>query len=105
MATEGILEDARLVSRNGETYLVGFVAKNVLQFRPWEIPLVRKNCPALTLEDERESSSQTPNVIEKYLKEYNLPLTRENYLAVAFLGESPEVSEAEVEAEISEECL
>jgi len=36
----------------------------------------------------------------KFLKENNLPITRENYLYVAYLGNSPEELDAEVEMEL-----
>ena len=40
----------------------------------------------------------------EFLRKHSLPLTRENYLAVAYLGQVPEV-DGEIEAEIPAEIL
>jgi len=38
-----------------------------------------------------------------YMKEHNLPLTREKYLELAYFGNPPEQLSAEEEAELPEE--
>jgi hypothetical protein len=45
------------------------------------------------------------DLIVEYLKKHNLPVTRENYVALAFLGDSDgkEMFDAELEAELPEE--
>jgi len=39
----------------------------------------------------------------RFMKEHNIPLTRENYLDVAYLGNPPGELSAEEEAELPEE--
>jgi hypothetical protein len=39
----------------------------------------------------------------EYMKKNNVPLTRENYLDYAYLGNPPEVLDAEEEAQIPEQ--
>ena len=46
------------------------------------------------------ASSTTQNPTLEYLKEHNLPLTRDNYLYVEFMGKPPQNPDAEVEASI-----
>ena len=43
------------------------------------------------------------NIVLDYLKKHNIPLTRENYLAIAHLVDPPGQLGAEEEAGISEE--
>lgn len=43
------------------------------------------------------------SIVLDYMKKHNIPLTRENYLIVAYLGNPPEHLGAEEEAEIPEE--
>jgi hypothetical protein len=42
-------------------------------------------------------------IVLDYTKKHNIPLTRENYLAIAYLGDPPDELGAEEEAEIPEE--
>ena len=46
------------------------------------------------------ASSTTQNPTLEYLKEHNLPLTRDNYLYVEFMGKPPKELDAEQEAAI-----
>jgi len=39
----------------------------------------------------------------RFMKQHDIPLTRENYLDVAYLGNPPEELSAEEEAELPEE--
>lgn len=43
------------------------------------------------------------SIVLDYMKKHNIPLTRENYLQIAYLGDPPEELGAEEEAEIPEE--
>ena len=43
------------------------------------------------------------NIVLDYMKKHNIPLTRENYLAIAYFGDPPDELDAEGEAEIPEE--
>ncbi|MGH9757259.1 MAG: hypothetical protein ACRD4M_05935 [Candidatus Acidiferrales bacterium] len=48
---------------------------------------------------ERATSKETDSVLEM-MKERNVPLTRENYLAIAYWGNPPEEIDGEIEASI-----
>jgi hypothetical protein len=41
--------------------------------------------------------------IVEYLKQHNIPVTRENYLDIAYMGNPPDVLDAEEEADLPEE--
>jgi hypothetical protein len=41
-----------------------------------------------------------PDAVLEFLKQHNLPLNRETYFAVAYLGNPPQELDAEAEAEI-----
>lgn len=49
------------------------------------------------------SQSGSKDPVVEYLKKNNTPLTRENYLQVAYLGDPPKELDAEVEAMLPEE--
>ena len=51
---------------------------------------------------ETESGTTPLNGTEKMLQELGLPLTRENYLRLEFLGNPPEELDGELEAELPE---
>jgi hypothetical protein len=39
----------------------------------------------------------------EYMKQHNIPVTRENYLDIAYMGNPPDVLDAEEEADLPEE--
>ena len=43
------------------------------------------------------------SIVLDYMKKHKIPLTRENYLKIAYLGDPPEELGAEEEAEIPDE--
>jgi hypothetical protein len=43
------------------------------------------------------------DVVLQKMKEENIPMTRDNYLALAYFGDVPEVLDAEAEAELPEQ--
>ena len=43
------------------------------------------------------------SIVLDYMKKHNIPLTRENYLQINYMGDVPEELDAEAEAEIPEE--
>jgi len=45
------------------------------------------------------------SIVLDYMKKHNIPLTRENYLEIAYLGDPPEELGAEEEAEIPHEVM
>ena len=42
----------------------------------------------------------TDNPLKRLMKKYDIPLTRENYLELAYMGEVPEQLSAEQEADL-----
>jgi hypothetical protein len=53
---------------------------------------------------EEESSATQPDGTIRLLEEYGIPVTRENYLHLAFMGNPPpEPLDGEIEAELPEE--
>ena len=53
---------------------------------------------AVVATEEESSNEHDPTL--KFLRDHNLPLTRTNYLAVAWLGNPPKELDPEAEAEI-----
>jgi hypothetical protein len=53
-------------------------------------------------EPQQPQSGSTDYVLE-YMKEHGIPLTRENYLNEAYMGEPPEELGPELEAELPEQ--
>ena len=53
-------------------------------------------------QSEQTQSGSTDFVLE-YMKEHGIPLTRENYLNEAYMGEPPEELGPELEAELPEQ--
>jgi hypothetical protein len=45
------------------------------------------------------------DIVLEHMKKHNIPLTRENYLALAYLGDPPDELGAEEEAEIPDEVM
>jgi hypothetical protein len=45
----------------------------------------------------------TTDIVLQRMKEYNVPLTRENYLYIAYMGDVPEEIGGEIEASIPQE--
>jgi hypothetical protein len=62
--------------------------------------MMRKSQPK-TL--ETKSSSTPENIILQRMKEYNVPLTRQNYLDMAYMGNPPDEIGGEIEASIPKE--
>lgn len=60
------------------------------------------------MELNNQQAASTPQAgsedgIEKMMVKFNIPLTRENYLELAYMGEVPEELSAEEEAELPEQ--
>lgn len=49
---------------------------------------------------ESKSSNTPKDIVLQRMKEYNVPLTRQNYLDMAYMGNPPEDTGGEIEASI-----
>src|SRR5262249_8125569 len=67
--------------------------------RPWPAPKLLQNSEDSGL----EKAGALVDGILAFMKQHDIPLTRENYLDVAYLGNPPEELSAEEEAELPEE--